>query len=179
MPYMFKICNAGDGGVGKTTFLKRYVTEKFVDESKETIGTGFFTKTLRWGKEKEKIDLTIWDLGGQERFRHIIKGFIMGASGALLFFDITNYTSFEHCDEWIKLLRSVDEEGSSPLPILLVGSKADLDIVRAVEDKEVQEFVKKNELIGYFETSSKTGNNIKETMEALVAYIYDTTKGIF
>ena len=174
---MFKIINAGDGGVGKTTFLKRYTIGKFVENSKETIGTGFFAKSHYFGRKKEKIDLTMWDLGGQERFRHIVKGFILGAVGALLFYDITRYKTFDGLDEWLEILRN--DEDNADMPIILIGTKCDLDDFRTLDIEDAKAYARDNDLLGYVETSSKTGENIDETMQILVDYIFKLNKGIY
>ncbi|MCP4762960.1 MAG: GTP-binding protein [archaeon] len=179
MPYMFKIINAGDGGVGKTTFLKRYTTGNFFEESIETIGTGFFTNSLTYGEKKEKIDLTIWDLGGQKRFRHIIKEFVMGAAGALLFFDLTNFQSFQNLSEWLEIIRTEKDSDTMELPIYLVGSKSDLGDFRAIDQEDIDNFLKENRLIGYSETSAKTGTHINDTMNKLVDAIFKSNKGIY
>jgi len=40
--YIFKVIVVGEGGVGKTTFINRYATQKFVEDTKKTIGTSFY-----------------------------------------------------------------------------------------------------------------------------------------
>ncbi len=148
-----------------------------------TIGSGFFTKSLFYKPDKnspkERIDLTIFDLGGQERFRHIVRDFVFGAAGALLFFDITRYSTFEGLGEWMEILRSKEEKDSMPMPILLVGAKNDLDILREIDKKEINQFVKTHNLIGYLDCSSKTGDNVDLTVDTLVHYIFNTNKGIY
>lgn len=149
-----------------------------------TIGTGFFTKSLQYKPDKnsakERIDLTIFDLGGQERFRHIVRDFVFGAAGALLFFDITRYSTFEGLGEWLEILRSKEEKDSTmTMPILLVGAKNDLDLLREVDKKEINQFVKSHDLIGYIECSSKTGDNVELTVDRLVRQIFNTNKGIY
>ena len=118
-------------------------------------------------------------MGGQDRFRHIVRDFIYGAAGALLFFDITRYKTFEGLEEWMEILRSKEEKDAMPMPILLVGSKNDLDILREIDKKEINQFVKSHDLIGYIECSSKTGANVKLTVDTLVHHIFNTNKGIF
>ena len=175
MPYMFKIINSGDGAVGKTTFLKRFTSGLFIEDTKSTIGTGFFTKSVKL-VNSDHADLTIWDFGGQGRFRDILRDFIIGAHGALLLFDITRYQSFSNLREWVTLLRSREEEYE--LPILLLGTKSDLADVREVYTEDIDKFVQDYNLIGYFETSSKSGENIDESVQFLIQYIFDQNKGI-
>jgi Ras-related protein Rab-2A len=182
MPYFLKLINAGDGGVGKTTFLKRYTSGAFVSNTIETIGTGFFTKQIYLTNNpklrNERIDITVWDLGGQIRFRHILKDFIIGASGALLFFDLTRYETFEHLKDWMELIYQPNDEDEK-MPVILIGTKADLSEARAVEEKEILEYVKAQDLVGYYETSAQSGLNVDKTIETLVEYIFQTSHGVF
>ena len=124
----------------------------------------------------DHADLTIWDFGGQSRFRNILRDFIIGAHGALLLFDIARYQSFSNLREWLALLRSRDDDYE--MPILLLGTKNDLADVREVFPQDIQKFVEDNNLIGYFETSAKTGAEIEDSVKFLVQYIFDHNKGI-
>ena len=172
---MFKIINSGDGGVGKTSFLKRFTSGFFIELSKSTIGTGFFTKSVKLDN-LDHADLTIWDFGGQGRFRDILRDFMIGAHGALLLFDITRYQSFSNLKEWVTLLRS--KEDNYEIPILLLGTKCDLADVREVFPEDIQNFVEEKNLIGYCETSAKSGINIEDSVKRLVQHIFDHNKGI-
>ena len=97
--FLFKICIFGDGGVGKTTLLNRYVLGLFKDDSKMTIGVDFRMKQL---KVNEKIvTLQIWDFAGEERFRFLLPHYITGASGGIFMYDITRYSSLKNLNEWI------------------------------------------------------------------------------
>ncbi|GAH39257.1 unnamed protein product, partial [marine sediment metagenome] len=86
-PRVLKIITTGEGGVGKTTLLHRYVEGIFLADTKMTLGVEFFLKEL--DLDGNKILLQIWDFGGQERFRFLLQNYIMGAKGALLLFDLT------------------------------------------------------------------------------------------
>ena len=45
--YLMKIILIGDSGVGKTTFLYRYMEDKFSDKAEPTIGIEFGTKIVQ------------------------------------------------------------------------------------------------------------------------------------
>ena len=165
---IFKIIIAGDGGVGKTTMLHRYVKGTFLFDSKMTIGTDIFHKILTL-KEGPVCSLQLWDFGGQERFRFMLDNFVRGAAGAFLMFDLTVYNSFNNLPKWIKIARNDDPT----LPILLLGSKYDLIDSITVDDELVREFVEDNNISGYIKVSSKTGYNVNVVFESLISAIID------
>jgi Ras-related protein Rab-11A len=160
-PLVLKILTAGEGGVGKTTLLHRYIEGEFDANTKMTIGVEFFLKELEI--DSKAIVLQIWDFGGQERFRSLLQSYANGAKGALLMFDLTRPLTLDRIGEWIKICRSGDPE----LPIIFLGSKFDLKNQISVEDDYIQEFVDKYDLITYIKTSSKTGRNVEKSFKIL------------
>ena len=72
-PVLLKVITAGEGGVGKTTLLYRYVEGRFVVNTKITLGVEFFMKTLQIGETT--VNLQVWDFGGQEHFRPLLKNY--------------------------------------------------------------------------------------------------------
>ena len=168
---MFKIINAGDGSVGKTTFLKRYTMGVYIADSIMTIGTGFFTKNLFYNDGRESVQLHIWDFSGQDRFHFFLREFILGANAALLFFDLTERKTFFNIGKWVELLRS-KEKKTENIPIMLIGTKFDLMDEIVIEKEEIIESVKKYNLAGYFQTSSKDNINVSESVNALIDSIF-------
>jgi Ras-related protein Rab-7A len=61
-----KIVILGDSGVGKTTLLQQYVSQKVSQHSKPTIGADFSKKEVMI--DNTIITLQIWDTAGQEKF---------------------------------------------------------------------------------------------------------------
>ena len=61
-----KLIILGDGGVGKTTLLHRYVKDEFIDTTTMTIGTEFLTKQVEI--DGKKVQMTLWGISGQDRF---------------------------------------------------------------------------------------------------------------
>jgi small GTP-binding protein len=162
---IFKVIIAGDGGVGKTTLLHRYIEGKFLADTRMTIGVEFFLKDLEIGNEKIKIQ--VWDFGGQEQFRFLHKRYIMGAKGALLLFDLTRFTTLKHLDEWVEICREEDPN----LPILFIGTKMDLSNLIVVRDSDALEYKERYKLFHYLKVSSKTGENVKLAFELLAKQI--------
>jgi small GTP-binding protein len=74
---IIKILVIGEGGVGKTTLIRRLVTGKYSDQPM-TIGMGFATKVMRTSDGQE-IKLQLWDIGGQSRFRLLLPKAKIGA----------------------------------------------------------------------------------------------------
>ena len=77
----FKLCIFGDGGVGKTTLVQRYLTKIFNEDLKMTIGADFSIKTFEI--EGKKVVVRIWDFAGEERFKVLLPSFAKGADGGI------------------------------------------------------------------------------------------------
>ncbi len=160
----FKIVIFGDAGCGKTTLTQRFLTNLFVSDSKMTIGVDFEVKSLE--VESKNVKLQIWDFGGEERFRFLLPTYVRGAKGGLFMYDITNYASIAHIDDWLTVIRKeikVEDE----FPIIVVGGKADLAFNREITPKEGIKIAQSRGTDGFIECSSKTGENVEETFEAL------------
>jgi len=160
-PIVLKVLTAGEGGVGKTTLLRRYVEGKFSSETKMTIGVEFFLKELNI--DGQKVMLQLWDFGGQERFRFLLESYVIGARGALLKFDLTRTMTLENIEQWIQIVRKEDPE----LPILFLGSKSDLENDIVVEEDYIEEFKQHFNMYDFLRISSKTGENVELCFESL------------
>ena len=157
---MFKICLFGDGGVGKTTLVTRYLTGVFKGNSTITIGVDFHVKKLE--VEDKKVSLQIWDFAGEDRFRFLLPSYVVGASGGIFMYDITRYSSLKNFDDWISIFKKGFIGDKRQLPIIMVGGKLDLQYKRAVSTKEAFELAKAHNLYGFVECSSKDGRNVEE-----------------
>ncbi len=165
--FILKILTAGEGGVGKTTLLQRYVEGKFSEDTKMTIGVEFFLKETEI--DDKHCTLQLWDFGGQERFRFLLESYVLGAKGALLMFDLTRYQTLENLEQWVKIVR----KGDPKLPILFLGTKLDLTDDIMVQDDYAQEFIAQFDLIGYLKISSKTGENVFNAFNSLTRKILE------
>jgi len=167
---VIKILTAGDGGVGKTTLLRRYVNDKFDSSTLMTIGVEFSLKQVKVGKTMASLQL--WDFGGQERFRFMLQKYVAGALGAIIAFDLTRLSSLDHLEEWITMVRKYDPD----LPLVLVGTKFDLKDEIVVDDELALEVKEAFKMIDYIKTSSKTGENVEDVFKILAKRIVKKQK---
>ena len=158
---IFKVCLFGDGGVGKTTLINRYLMGVFKSNQQMTIGVDFHTKKLEISGLK--ITLQIWDFAGEDRFRFLLPNYVVGASGGIFMYDITRYVTIKNFPEWIDIFKKgYIGKQQTQLPVIMVGGKLDLAYKRTVSSEEAFDLAKKQNLYGYVECSSKDGNNIDD-----------------
>jgi len=153
--YLFKLVLIGDSGVGKSCLLLRFADDSFTDSYISTIGVDFRFRTVNI--ENKTVKLQIWDTAGQERFRTITSAYYRGAHGIIMVYDVTNYESFEHVEEW---LNEVNRHASESTLKLLVGNKADLNDDKKVDTDEAKKFAD-GLSISFLETSAKNATNVE------------------
>ena len=68
-PNFLKVIILGDGAVGKSALMNRFVNNKFDTQSFHTIGVEFLNKEVTY--EGQVYTLQIWDTAGQERFKSL------------------------------------------------------------------------------------------------------------
>ncbi len=158
---IFKIVIFGDTGSGKTTLTKRFKTDLFISDSEMTIGVDFETVTFKI--DGKKVKLMIWEFGGDERFRFILPKYLTGATGGILMYDITNYPSLAHIDNWLSVINGRMEK----IPLVLLGGKADLYLIRQISFKEGKKIAKAKGFSSFTECSSWTGKNVEKSFVAL------------
>jgi Ras-related protein Rab-11A len=159
----------GDSGVGKSNIITRYTSDTFKEKSKSTVGVEFGIKSF--SVEGSAVKVTIWDTAGQDRFKVLTKGYYRGSHGAMIVYDITSLSSFEHAAKWLEeLVSSVDEE----VLVMLVGNKSDLEDQRQVSTEVAREFARENSL-SFIETSAKLDGpegNVEKAFVTIVTEIY-------
>ncbi|MHA1147013.1 MAG: Rab family GTPase [Promethearchaeota archaeon] len=166
--YTLKVLLAGDGGVGKTSIIKRFIQEDFKVEYRETIGVDVYHKEVKIN-HNSVVKLAIWDIAGQDKYSFMRDNFYYGTDGVLLIFDLTNIKTYDHITNWLnEIHNSIGKE----IPYILVGNKVDLieDVGEVVPHDEIEKFVDKKQIL-FRETSAKTGLHIDIIFNDLVKKI--------
>ena len=123
----FKLVLVGDGGVGKTTFVKRHLTGEF--EKKYIATLGVEVHPMPFFTSKGQILFNVWDTAGQERFKSLIPSYIKDSAVAIVCYDVTNAESFQSVDKWIEDAKAIREDD---VLLILVGNKSDMESTRQV-----------------------------------------------
>lgn len=69
----FKVVLVGDGGVGKTTFVKRHISGEFEKRYLATMGVE--VHPLRFHTNFGEILMNVWDTAGQEKLGGLRDGY--------------------------------------------------------------------------------------------------------
>jgi len=162
---LLKVIILGDSGVGKTSLMNQYVSNKFTSAYKATIGADFLTKEVM--VDDKLVTMQIWDTAGQERFQSLGVAFYRGADCCVLVFDVTNAKSFEHIENWRdEFLTQAAPRNPESFPFILIGNKIDQEN-RVVTTKRAQAWCQANGNMPYFETSAKEAINVAQAFQAV------------
>jgi small GTP-binding protein len=156
-----KVLLIGDGSVGKTSLVRRFVIDRFDDKYIMTIGTKTSRKPMSFTFEPEGLQLElqvdIWDILGQSGMERAHKVYFKGAEAFILVFDGTRRATFDGLVGWAKEIM----ENCGSIPGVLACNKVDLEGQFAVARGEVESMAKQLNLTLFF-TSAKTGANVEE-----------------
>ncbi len=162
---VLKVMVAGDGGTGKTTLIRKFVSGTFDGATAMTIGVQFHVKEMTY--EGRPVSLQLWDLGGQEHFRFMLPSYTFGAKGAILLYDTTRTSTLDSLEEWVKICRTHNKD----LPILFGGTKIDLVEQRCISAARARTLLEPLNLFDNVEVSAKSGTNVERAFEMIVARI--------
>lgn len=171
-PYKFhvKFLLLGDSNVGKSCVLTRYADDRFVNSLIPTTGVDFKTRFVATD-EGEKIKCQVWDTAGQERFRMITRAYYRGTHGIVLVYDVTDRQSFEHIQDWMCAIREYSDKGVLGCVFC---NKTDLPEDSHVVTRKEGEAIAKALDFEFYETSAKTGKNIKDSLDRLAKKVVAT-----
>ena len=146
-----KIVFAGDGGVGKTSLIKKFFDNTVVDRL--TVGTEF--RIFKISPNKMAV---LWDLGGEIRFRDVQEALMRGARLVVLVFDVHRPSTLTNLKKWAERIYNIN--GRKRIPAIVVGNKIDLG--KNIDHELIKSTLKEIPLDVkyYIETSAYTGENV-------------------
>ena len=156
-----KIVLIGDARVGKTSLVRRFVTNLFDQSYKITLGTTIMKKEVEY--VNHHVTCAIWDIGGQEVFRQIRSKYFFGSKGALAVCDVSNLDSYNNLSTWVdSFQREVGEK-----PTIFLANKCDLKD-QVVTESHMQKLINDYPRSEFLYTSAKDGTNAEIAFSNLV-----------
>jgi len=161
----------GSSSCGKTALSRRFSEGAFSNEYHATIGAMFFSKKMMI--KNDVVKLNIFDTSGQERYFVLNAKLHTEVDVVAIAYDITNLESLQTLKMWVNEFKQHD------LLMCVVGTKADLESIRAVSKTEVSDFAESETNVFYLgETSAKTGEDVdKFFCELVKCYVNGVLKG--
>ena len=160
---LLKIIILGDSGVGKTSLMNQFVSNKFSSQYKATIGADFLTKEITI--DDKNVTLQIWDTAGQERFQSLGVAFYRGADCCMLVYDTTSVKTFDNLESWRdEFLIQAGPRDPEKFPFVVVGNKVDMED-RQVQTTKATTWCQQQGNIPFFESSAMSNKNVIEAFE--------------
>lgn len=163
-----KLLVVGQGSVGKTSLVQQFLANKFnaIETKTEGIVINHWQvdDPHKTQKQQTRININIWDFGGQEIMHATHQFFLTKRSLYLLVLDSRLTQEENRVEYWLKIIQSFGGES----PVLVVGNKIDqhpLDIDRTGLQKKYPN------IVGILETSAATGAGIEELKAAITKQV--------
>lgn len=147
-----KVVILGHFGVGKTSLIRRFVTNQFSDQYKVTIGVHISKKVVTLTAQ-ESISMILWDLEGTDSLDQIRDAYLLGTHGVIFVFDVTRPSTFQQLNKDLKIVSNKLPDR----PLLVVGNKKDL-----VSEEDLNDLLKEHNISHDYLTSAKTGDTVED-----------------
>ena len=122
----YKVCLIGDGGVGKTAYVKLLMTSIF--EKKYVATLGVEAHPIRFdaigndGNTQQNICFNVWDCAGQEKFGGLRDGYYIQSRACIVMYDRSSSFTFKNViNKWLRDYIRVCPN----TPIIVCGNKCD------------------------------------------------------
>jgi internalin A len=156
-----KLIFIGSGDVGKTSLIKRITQNTFNANECKTDGIEITDWTVK--KNKDDINVHIWDFGGQEIMHTTHKFFMTSRSVYVLVINPRTQDSYGGDNEleyWLKLIRSFAGE----VPIIIAINKCEVHKTNIAKGQILDKY---SNVIDFVETSSLENIGIESLKELI------------
>ena len=156
-----KICLVGEGAVGKTCLIRRFIQDQFDDRYISTLGAKVSKKEIKIDGPTggSDIDMTIWDIMGEKGFRELLKeAYFHGAQ--------TRKQTLDDLADWVAAVVKV----TGNVPIEFLANKADLKDQMDLTEADIRRTADSYHA-PYVFTSAKTGQNVEDAFAKLAKMI--------
>jgi GTP-binding nuclear protein Ran len=149
----YKILIIGNGGVGKTTFIRRHRTGEFEEKYIATMGVA--VNPLPFNTNMGTVYLNLWDCAGKPEFMGLRDGYYIGADAAIIMFDVCNPASYACVPSLVREVRKIRPN----IHLVICGNKVDKH-GRSVRPSHIT--IPKRFDIQYYDVSAKSNYNFEK-----------------
>ncbi len=157
-----KICLSGQEAVGKSSIVRRFVSNSFDDTYLSTLGAKVSARRFtipepgRLGATREVV-ASVWDIMGNASFRELFKeSYFANSQGALLVCDATRPETMHALVAWYDAVKLV----GGAIPTVVLVNKSDLKERVRIGAAEADAFCSPRGW-KWFATSAKTGEHVE------------------
>lgn len=168
--HLFKVLVLGDPEVGKTSFIRNYISGAFSLQRFKTMSVDFHPFRFEWDEHHE-VDLHFWDVPGQQTMNDITSLFFRKTDLVIVIYDVTRPKTMTKAREWKKIADQycISDHPFKP-PSLLLANKIDL-VCSKSEDFDtttLNQVVKEEGFQAGFAISNLGNYNVKQSVKKLV-----------
>lgn len=161
----------GDSQIGKTSLMVKYVEGNFNEDYIQTLGVNFMEKTI--SLRNTDITFSIWDLGGQQEYLHMLPLVCNDAVALLFMFDLSRKSTLTSIKNWYKQARLLNKTATP----FLIGTKYDYFASLKMEEKkemtlQARRFAKAMKAPLIF-CSASHAINIHKIFKVVLAKVFD------
>jgi small GTP-binding protein len=172
--FSFKITVIGDGGVGKTSLIRKFTQDTFSEDYIKTIGAQFskLTKIING----DLIKIIFWDIAGQNDLTFLRPSFYRNSKAAIIVYSLEENElgkeSIENARKWSEDVQHF----CGAIPLIVFANKVDLVNENAVKQDLIQDKMKNYNFLGLYITSAKTGQGVVLAFERIIEELYHKFK---
>ena len=160
----------GSFGVGKTSLVRRFVLNQFLEEYRSTMGVHIQKKTVTLSNHpSSRINLILWDIAHVEEFDRTVKSYFQGSHGAIVVFDVTRPQCFQETDIYLKPFLELNPKSK----LIFVGNKIDLVDKKAYNMEQLLQISKTYKAPSIL-ASAKNDENVIALFQKLAASFVKT-----
>jgi len=160
--YETKLLIVGYGMVGKTSLMKRLVSNQYNDKEETTEGIEIKQWNLKT-ENNDELKINIWDFGGQEIYHSTHQFFLSKRSLYLLIWDARidqMMPNYAHFDYWLRIASLLSQNS----PILVVQNKID-ERVHEIDEKNLRDYFPN--IVDFYKVSAKDSTGVKELQDVI------------
>lgn len=157
--YEAKLLIVGEGGVGKTTLLKRIIHNDIDNKQNTTEGIEI-EKWIVDINEIKDFKINFWDFGGQEIYHATHQFFLTKRSLYLFVWEARKDDNLICFDYWLNIIKLL----SNSSPVIIVLNKCD-ERIKLIDENSIK--TKFNNVIAFTKVSAITGEGIPELIKLI------------